>query len=203
MAISKIQSESMNLADDYTFTGALSAGGGLDKFHVYKTNTQNMTASSGGGSVPSMQIVTFNSVTNNSGNVINPDGLFANNKFTATSASAGTYFIYYQVYWYAYDAYGNNNLFPIDGYGEIHKNGSAITRDFAAGSRQFFSNFNAVYNNAVSKSATVRGYSIITLANTDYLEIKVTSLFNGTGSYTQIQGANNQVYFGGFRLGSV
>ena len=79
MAITKIQSESMNLADTYAFTGTVTGAGGINTpiFSVSKSASQGLNNDA------------YTKVTWDVEN-IDSDNAFASDKFTAPSA--GTYY---------------------------------------------------------------------------------------------------------------
>ena len=82
MAITKIQSESLNLADNYDFTGTVTGAGesNVPAFRAWKSSDQ----------IPSAQtqtLITFDSETFDTNNA------FASNTFTVPSGEAGKYYI--------------------------------------------------------------------------------------------------------------
>ena len=106
MAIDKIQSESINLADNFAFTGTVSGAGGTNtpSFLAYKNGAQSVA------NTTAVQI-TFET------ELYDSDGKYASNRFTP--GVAGKYFIYAQL-----------NMQATDGkYFEtrIHKNGSLLS----------------------------------------------------------------------------
>jgi len=86
MAITKIQSESLNLADTYAFTGTVTGAG--------ENNTPIVRA------VPSAnQTVSYNSYTTIvfDTEIVDTDNAFASNTFTVPSGKGGKYFVNVQV----------------------------------------------------------------------------------------------------------
>ena len=86
MAIDKIQSESINLADDFAFTGTVTGAG--------ESNTPIVRA------VPSSnQTVSYNSYTTIvfDTEIVDTDNAFASNTFTVPSGKGGKYFVNVQV----------------------------------------------------------------------------------------------------------
>jgi len=83
MAITKIQSESLNLADTYAFTGTVTGAGGVNTpaFHATMSANQNITQSAD-------TLVQFNTETFDTNNNFNT----SNYRFTPTTA--GKYFVY-------------------------------------------------------------------------------------------------------------
>jgi hypothetical protein len=108
MAIDKIQSESINLADNFAFTGTVTGAGGKNTpaFMAVKTGSSNQTFST-----------TFTKITFDS-ELYDTDSNFASNRFTPTTA--GKYLITYQVKFK-----GNGENFE-DAYANIYKNGSEL-----------------------------------------------------------------------------
>jgi len=81
MAIDKIQSESINLADTFAFTGTVTGAGesNTPAFAVYNTSSQ---------SIPN---TTYTKLSFNS-EFYDTDNAFASNKFTVPSGQGGKYF---------------------------------------------------------------------------------------------------------------
>tara|TARA_R100000951_G_scaffold36185_1_gene30935 strand:- start:38 stop:553 length:516 start_codon:yes stop_codon:yes gene_type:complete len=109
MAFSKIISESLDLTDDYAFTGTVSGAGGVmtPVFQVTLSGHQSIAIND------VVTKITFDT------EVIDSDGKFASNKFTPTVA--GKYFISLGTATESSSA-GLMNL----SYSYIYKNGSAI-----------------------------------------------------------------------------
>ena len=105
MAITKIQSESLNLADTYAFTGTVTGAGGVNTpaFLAYANADQ--------GSIPSN---TYTKLTNYGVEVFDTDNTFSSNRFTP--GVAGKYFIFGTAYLQNYGAQRS--------WVAIYKNGS-------------------------------------------------------------------------------
>ena len=84
MSITKIQSESLNLADTYAFTGTVTGAGGV--------NTPAFLAL-GSGSNQTISTNTVTKITNFTEN-FDTNNAFASNKFTVPSGEGGKYFFY-------------------------------------------------------------------------------------------------------------
>ena len=84
MAISKIISESLDLTDDYAFTGTITGAGGVNTPAFFARNTSNQTFSSG----TTTQISFPNEV-------FDTDNAFASNGFTVPAGQGGKYFFYF------------------------------------------------------------------------------------------------------------
>jgi hypothetical protein len=109
MAITKIQSESLNLADDYSFTGTITGAGGTNTpaFYAYLSSDQTGIADD-----------TAAKITIDT-EVLDTDNCFASNKFTPTTA--GKYFLYACI---NLNSGNYNQLRACEVY--IYKNGSSI-----------------------------------------------------------------------------
>ncbi len=83
MAIDKIQSESINLADNFAFTGTVSGAGGV--------NTPMASVDKTGGS-QSISATTNTKITLNTERV-DSNSAFTSNTFTVPSGQAGKYFL--------------------------------------------------------------------------------------------------------------
>ena len=107
MAITKIQSESLNLADDFAFTGTITGAGGnmLPAFNAY---SGDISLTSG--------VATKLSVTE----VYDTDSAYNGTTFTVPSGQAGKYFFYVTGVHYAISGNATQGIFW------LYKNGSAI-----------------------------------------------------------------------------
>ena len=81
MAITKIQSESLNLADTYAFTGTVTGAGGVNTPYFEAHSASDQTLSD----------LTYTKVTLGT-EIVDSDSNFASSRFTPTTA--GKYFIY-------------------------------------------------------------------------------------------------------------
>ena len=82
MAITKIQSESLNLADNYDFTGTVTGAGGTNTpaFAAYQSSGQNIDSDT-------TTIVTLDT------EIFDTDNAFASNTFTVPAGEGGKYYI--------------------------------------------------------------------------------------------------------------
>ena len=159
MAITKIQSESMNLADTYAFTGTVTGAGGVNTpaFYVKRSGTQTLTAD------------TWTKVQLNS-EVFDTDSAYdhtTNYRFTVPTGKAGKYFFEGSVYGYS----GDNNLNRL--HIRLYKNGSQIVV-FAENDWT-----NQAYRNAQMYSSS----AVIDLAVNDYIEL-YANLYSSGGTPT-------------------
>jgi len=141
MAITKIQSESLNLSDTYAFTGTVTGAGGVMTPAFYARAASHQSVSDNTTTKVTLGTEDFDS-----------DGKFADSRFTPTVA--GKYFIFGHVF---FDPGNADDL--VYGVSYIYKNGSqhnAAKLDFR--------------NNA-GRDATVQISSIIDLDSNDYVEL--------------------------------
>ena len=87
MAIDKIQSESINLADNFAFTGTVSGAGGVNTPNFKVSNSGNTSCANGTFVKLSADTETFDS-----------DSAFASDKFTVPSGKGGKYIFTARVY---------------------------------------------------------------------------------------------------------
>ena len=110
MAITKIQSESMNLADTYAFTGTVTGAGGVNTpaFSVYSTNGQSITEN------------TYTKIEWDNEN-FDTANAFSSHKFTVPSGQDGKYFFSLDI---GCDSNAANHFYY--GVARFYKNGSAL-----------------------------------------------------------------------------
>ena len=154
MALSKIQAESMNLADTYAFTGTVSGAGGV--------NTPAFYAVMSGANQTGMSPNTFTKVQFSSA-VYDSNSAYdtSNYRFVVPSGKAGKYFI------------GANLNFGSTASGRssfigVYKNGS-IYQQFG---QFFWTNYGSVPNIIEgTQDYVVHGSCIMDLSVGDYVEI--------------------------------
>ncbi len=110
MAITKIQSESMNLADTYAFTGTVTGPGGV--------NTPAFFAHSDGnqGSVSDATWTKADLETE----IFDTDNAFASSKFTVPTGKGGKYCFFFKI-----NSAGASD-YQKTGYSALYKNGSEL-----------------------------------------------------------------------------
>jgi len=110
MAIDKIQSESINLADNFAFTGTVTGAGGANTpaFKAYYDGTQTINNNSA------------TKVTVYGTEEYDTDNAFASSRFTVPSGKAGRYMFFASI---SDDSANENNTKTITMY--LYKNGSA------------------------------------------------------------------------------
>ena len=171
MAIDKIQSESINLADNFAFTGTVTGAGGANTpaFEAYSASDQAVSSDQ------TTKIV-FGTEAYDS------DGKFASSRFTPTVA--GKYYIYSSVQ----TRTGLNGFQYAEMF--IYKNGSSYKTTFKDNRENFAGYYNNVEINA-----------IMDLDSDDYVEIYITLSYvvnfqNAAGYKSGVKSS----YFGGYKL---
>ena len=144
MAISKIQSESLNLADTFAFTGTVTGAG--------ESNTPLVYAYSAGTNTTVADAT--NTKITLATEVIDSENLFADSRFTVTSAHLGKYWINWQ-----YSCNFSNDGKVLNA--KIFKNGS-----------QYLDNYSQVGSTYGSNQTIVSKVSMVVDMGTngDYLE---------------------------------
>jgi len=147
MAITKVQSESINLTDDFAFTGTVTGAGGV--------NTPLFFAGRSGGQDISDQ--TFTEIVNNS-EYIDTASAFdtSTGRFTVPSGQAGKYFFYATATGDGDDNFDRQHL-------EIRVNGSSVTQ---AGTSGRYTNLNVPSGGGYNTSQVSQ---IFTLSVGDYV----------------------------------
>jgi hypothetical protein len=123
MTLSKIQAESMNLADTYAFTGTVSgAGGGIFESQLLHVRDEKASGTNGGTSINGINTRDLNTVKTNeitgaslsSNQITLPSGTFYISASTATFAGGNVQLYLYNVTDSSNEVIGNcNNFFPI------------------------------------------------------------------------------------------
>jgi hypothetical protein len=173
MAITKIQSESLNLADTYDFTGTVTGAGGDNTPAFYAYGTAEQYISNG----------TWTKV-NFGTEVFDTDNNFDNSSMRFTPTTAGKYLCSFTVESTWGGSVGGNQI-----YTKFYKNGSSIEGIVRRMS------FNDYYNNGSLDLIMTQSQSVIIDFNgsSDYLE--VFHLSSATSPYLEA-GSN----FGAFKL---
>jgi len=173
MAITKIQSESLNLADTYDFTGTVTGAGGANTpaFHAYLSSNQSVSSA------------TFTKAQINT-EVYDTDGCYDNStNYRFTPTTAGKYFFYGMVFVDGSSAGGTNGQLIT----EIRKNGSS-----AAYSTIFIRSYTSGVDGALNV------FNIIDMnGSSDYVEMFSYNKNNGTNNF--VAGIQN-TFFGGYKI---
>ena len=172
MAIDKIQSESINLADNFAFTGTVSGAGGVNTPAFEATRSSNQT-------------ITHDTVTKIACNVETFDtaGDYDNStNYRFTPQTAGKYYVYANVT--AYLDIQQLNRFSLF----IRKNGSNYKS-----SAKYFN------NNPARIIATYMGAVIDFNGSSDYIEL-FTKIEYVSSSTIIIPGSSNELTFGAYKI---
>ena len=177
MAIDKIQSESINLADTFAFTGTVTGAGGVNTpaFHAYLSANQTVSDATDTKCQFNTEVLDTDNCYDNS----------TNYRFTPTTA--GKYFVYSQI---ACNANGANNF--LLGTTTIKKNGSNI----------IYSQFDQ-RTTANGYSNTVQAAGIVDMnGSSDYLEVFGYIDDSDTGSAPRLSGNSTAQYsnFGAYKI---
>jgi len=146
MAIDKIQSESINLADTFAFTGTVTGAGGVNTPAVSAYSNANQTVTDN----------TFTKVAFNA-ELYDTDSAFDTStyRFTVPSGKAGKYYIFTSVY-----QYGNNNDERVKAI-DLYLNGSRVRRV------EVFGNSGTGFSNG----GNINLSAVLDLSASDYIEI--------------------------------
>ena len=173
MAITKIQSESLNLADDYAFTGTITGAGGANTpaFEAERPALQNISNST---------VIKIEYYSEK----FDTDNCYDTSNFRFTPTVAGKYFIYASV------------LTDTEADGNMHESELAI---FKNGSRHTTSYYN--FATGYGRTFHNKVYAIVDFnGSSDYVEMYV--LINDTVSNPDVQGSGAYGYskFGGYKI---
>ena len=170
MAITKIQSESLNLADTYAFTGTVTGAGGVNTpaFLAYNSSSQSITAS------------TYTKVSIDT-EVYDTANAFDNSSnYRFTPQTAGKYFVYGAVYHNWSGNWGDQQRTA------IYKNGSIYAEWFNAQNGTGSGQYGTLY---IATTVVMNGSS-------DYLELYGYS--NATSP--SFNGNSEDTYFGAYKI---
>ena len=175
MAITKIQSESMNLADNYAFTGTVTGAGesNTPAFHAYLNSNQSIST----GTDTKVAL---------DAEALDTDNAFASNKFTVPSGKGGKYFIQGAVTL-------TNSSGDVSNMGlafvTIRKNGTGIGGDARVD-----------FRNNKGSGMTLVISSILTLAADDYIELYGSGQIDDNPIFQGGSGAVSRTYLLGYKL---
>ncbi|QPZ53540.1 hypothetical protein HTVC035P_gp43 [Pelagibacter phage HTVC035P] len=177
MAITKIQSESMNLADTYAFTGTVTGAGGQGTNFFQAVNTGTSATFTHGASV----LVPFDAEN------YDPDGVFdpSSGNYKFTCQTAGYHFFTAQV---QQDATGGKSRQVST---TLYKNGSNIGN----GSGVYWD----TYNDNTFRNSSIRTTAIVNLAVNDYVQVYFYQTQNDSGSNI-LKTSGNYNIFAGYRI---
>ena len=172
MAITKIQSESLNLADNYDFTGTVTGAGesNTPSFHAYQS------------SVTTLGATTFTKVDMQT-EVFDTANAFSSSRFTVPSGQAGKYFFHFSV---GLNTGTNiNPIFPI-----LYVNGAENTN--SARIRKY-------HNGSGGNIQTYAQSAMFNASVGDYFEVY---FYNGDGSTKDTYNSSQDTFFMGFKVSS-
>ena len=175
MAITKIQSESMNLADNYAFTGTVTGAGesNTPAFHAYLSSHQSIST----GTDTKVAL---------DAEALDTDNAFASNKFTVPTGQGGKYFIQGAVTL-------TNSSGDVSNMGlafvTIRKNGTGIGGDARVD-----------FRNNKGSGMTLVISSILTLAADDYIELYGSGQIDDNPIFQGGSGAVSRTYLLGYKL---
>ena len=172
MAIDKIQSESINLADNFAFTGTVTgaSGNNTPSFHIRKSS--NQTGLSSGGWTK----ITFDD------EVFDTDSAFASDKFTAPSD--GKYF-------FTSAAKINDSGSPATLVGS----GMSFTINGAIAAEEIH-----FMDNGTSKAEGKSITAVLNLTASQYVEVYAYAQDNGGSDCSITGGTDRDTFFMGFKL---
>jgi len=174
MAITKIQSESLNLADDFAFTGTITGAGGA--------NTPFFYGEPSDGTISRGVDTKITGMTNNE---IDTDSAFDGTTFTVPSGKAGKYFFYTRIRFQKHSL----SQYVI----AIRVNGSEVAKRYIYSGNQTTGNFPEVQYFSYDISA------VQTLAVGDYVEVYAKADHTGSDT-TTLNSGSVQTEFSGYRL---
>ncbi len=171
MAIDKIQSESINLADNFAFTGTVTGAGGVNTpaFFVYKNSSQTISDE------------THTKVTWTT-EVFDTASAFASDKFTVPSGEGGKYFLAFHshVYDSAEELRQINRAF--------RKNGSAV------------GSVDLTFDTAVVVTQNVPLTTVLDLSAGDYIETWIWGNTGDNNSFQIYGEGTHYTYFYGYKI---
>jgi len=176
MALSKIQSESINLADNFAFTGTVTGAGGANtpNFHAYLNGDQTLPSDSA-------TKINFNAESWDTASAFDSS---SNYRFTVPSGQAGKYFVYSTIYFESYTLQIQNTKLI------FYVNGSSTGR--IAGRNSY---------NAVNLSQSViHGSRVLNLSVGDYVEVYAEFGASSTRTIAGDGTSGDTSYFGGYKL---
>ena len=177
MAITKIQSESLNLADTYDFTGTVT-GAGEDMTPAFYAELSATTGTTDAGNSK----IQFNT------EILDTDNAYDNSsnyRFTVPSGKGGKYFIFTGL-----SVYGTVAYSVYDTYLKVYKNGSVFMME------QHYE-----HDSTPNGSASFHIGRVMDLSAGDYLEVYLYCDTNGGNPSVQGgTGTSNNTYFGGYKM---
>jgi len=185
MAITKIQSESLNLADNYDFTGTVTGAGGVNTpaFEAYLSSDQTSSSVTNDKIQYDTKVFDVGGCFNNTGSTATLNGISVPSYSFAPNV-AGKYFIYTNLAF-------RNGLSGFE-YGEvgIYKNGTSYRQLIKDNRNNYAGYYNSVPINAIFE---LNGTS-------DYVNIYGLLSYVTTFIITGFNGVNKRSYFGAYKI---
>ena len=177
MAITKIQSESLNLADTYAFTGTVTGAGGQGTNFFQAVNTGTAATFTHGASV----LVPFDAEN------YDPDGVFdpSSGNYKFTCQTAGYHFFIAKV---QQNVSGGKSR-QVGTF--LYKNGSNIGN----GSGVYWD----TYNDNTFRESSIGTTAVVNLAVNDYVQVYFYQTQNDSGNNV-LQTSGNYNIFAGYRI---
>lgn len=178
MAITKIQSESLNLADTYDFTGTVTGAGGVNTptFHAYASGTTSLSDATWGKININTEVFDVGSCYNASNGI-----------FTVPSGEGGKYC--FSTSCMFSDPNGNVSDFLIYLHSTIS---SSASQDLVARAE-------STSNGALFTQRELSHTTVLTLSAGDAIKIQVYQQTNNASTIV-LKGAGRNTVFSGFKL---
>ena len=175
MAIDKIQSESINLADNFAFTGTVTGAGATNKpsFFAKKNSSTNISNNT-------WTVVDFDT------EIIDTDSAYdtSNYRFTVPSGQAGKYFIFNTI-----QGGGSATRTIVEILSDIRVDGTSKTYAHAS-----------YYNTATGHQLDLSNYCILDLSVGEYVDVRgYVNVSSGTPNF-QGNSSTLRSFFGGYKL---
>ena len=179
MAIDKIQSESINLADNFAFTGTVSGAGGANTPAFQARNGSDQDIGYTG---------TFVKITCNT-EVFDTDSKYDNSSnYRFTPTVAGKYYCYANIVFESTSSSNNgDNLIKL------------ITAIYKNGSQAAYSQYNKGTQTDGAKQRSIQVITVLDLDADDYIELYGMA-DNGIAGSTRVAADASATYFGAYKI---
>ena len=173
MSIDKIQSESINLADNFAFTGTVTGAGGVNTPYFLAYRNGNTTQTNDTDTKIALNATTFDSAS----------AFDASTNFRWTPQTAGKYWIFGQIY-LSHGSNANNKEYSV----RLKKNGTT-----------FASNHRDARTSGIGyQQALLTGGLVEFNGSSDYVEL--WGYGNWTSGSINVIGNVNNTYMGGYKI---
>ena len=174
MAITKIQSESLNLSDNYDFTGTVTGAGASNKPSFLATKTD---------AVQSIAHNTYTKITFNN-EVYDTNNAFASSRFTVPSGEGGKYFFTFQL------NCQEGSVLMRTLFASYYKNGSSIGDYIDIETR----------TDSPLYEFTVKTPIVLDLSEGDYLEVYLKPQTTTGTPDVDVRNSSGDTFFTGYKL---